>query len=143
MLDTRTFPPEYRGAYPHMFPGDVAVWERFLDKYGEIYTGFQYDMMCGVECEQFPRWEEPYRKDAAVLSRLRIDAVGFRSDGIDIIEVKPRAGSQAIGQVITYVDHYVNDYKPNLRVRGVIVTGEEDRNIPPIADKLGIAYIVV
>ena len=143
MLDTRVYPPEFRGNYPHMFPGDVAVWERFLDSYGSIYTGFQYDIMCGVECEQFPRWEENYRRDAAVLSRLRIDAVGYRSDGIDIIEVKPRAGAAAIGQILTYRDLFIQDYKPSQSVRGVIVTGIVDENVKAIADKQGIAFIAV
>ena len=126
-----------------MFPGDVEIWERFLDKYGSLYSGFQYDMMCGEECEQFPRWEGSYRKDARVLSRLRIDAVGFRGSDIDIIEVKPRAGMAAVGQILTYKDHYQKDYSPPAGLRGVIVTGQKDPNIPPIAEKHGIAYIVV
>jgi len=143
MLDTRHFPPEYRGKYPHMFPGDVEVWERFLDKYGNLYTDFQYDIMCGKEYEQFPRWEEVYNRDAAILSKLRIDALGYRPDGIDIIEVKPRAGSAAIGQILTYKEHYDNEKTNEISTRAVIVTGQADPNLIAIAEKLKVLYIVV
>lgn len=138
MLDLRFFPPEYRGKYPHMFPKDVAVWERFLDKHGESYEGFYYDIMCGEESRQFPRWEENYRRDAIILSKLRIDAVGVRSDRLDIIEVKPRANMAAIGQILTYAEKYQKEYSPTKPIQAIIVAGEVDPNILGIAERNNI-----
>src|SRR3990167_5628372 len=112
MLDTRLFPPDFRGKYPHMFPRDIAVWERFLDKYGELYEGFYYDVICGKEVKMHPNWEDPYRKDAYILSKLRIDAVGEKSNGIDIIEVKPRGTMGSMGQLLTYKEHYTAEWHP-------------------------------
>lgn len=143
MLDTRLFPPDFRGNYPHMFPGDVAVWERFLDKYSDLYEGFYYDVMVGKEAKMYPRWEFEYQKDAWVLSQLRIDAVGERAESTDIIEVKPRGNMAAIGQLLTYKEHYTQQYNPTKPVRMVLVCGDIDPNITPLTEKNGIVYIIV
>jgi hypothetical protein len=126
-----------------MFPNDIAVWERFLDKYGSLYNGFFYDVMCGEEVWQHPRWEEQYKFDAQVLSKLRIDAVGDNDARIDIIEVKPRGNMASIGQLLTYKEQYIKEYQPTKPVRMVLVCGELDSNIVPLTEKQGIAYIVV
>lgn len=143
MLDTRIFPPDYRGPYPHMFPLDIAVWERFLDKFGALYEGFQYDVMCGGDYKQFPRWEPEYQKDASVLSKLRIDVIGYQTEQLHLIEVKPRLNPAAIGQVLTYREHFIADYKPELPVRSVIVAGEGDQNVEKVAEANGIIFIQV
>lgn len=140
MLDTRIFPPDYRGKYPHMFPLDVAVWERFLDQYGSEYTGFQYDIMVGKKCRMFPRWEESYRRDAEVLSKLRIDVVGIKPSSLDIIEVKPRGNMASVGQILTYLEHYMADYGPSVPVRGLLVCGDIDQNIIPLLANFQIDY---
>lgn len=139
----RHFSPSKHAKYPHMFPLDIAVWERFLDQYGEQYNSFQYDVRCGKPCKTFPHWKENYKHCAEVLSKLRIDVVGHSDDFIDVIEVKPRLNQAALGQVLTYVDLYKKDYMPMLPVRGVIVAGEENINIDPIAENLGILIIIV
>ena len=143
MLDTRLFPPDFRGKYPHMFPNDIEVWERFLVKYGSLYEGFYYDVICGKETKMYPRWEFEYQKDAWVLSQLRIDAVGERAESTDIIEVKPRGNMASIGQLLTYKEHYVNDYRPTKPVRMILVVGNIDPNIIPLTEQNKIIYIIV
>lgn len=126
-----------------MFPGDVEVWERFLDKYGKIYQGFYYDVMCGKEAKMFPRWDMNYQKDAWVLSQLRIDAVGETPDTTDVIEVKPRGNMASIGQLLTYKECYISEYHPTKSVRMILVAGEIDPNILAIAEQNSIVYIIV
>lgn len=143
MLDTRLFPPDYRGKYPHMFPNDIAIWEGFLDKYGKLYKGFYYDVVCGKEIKMPEHLEIPYQKDAWVLSQLRIDAVGEKGDFIDIIEVKPRGNMASLGQLLTYKEHYIEEYRPQMPVRMVLVAAEIDQNIITLTEKYGIVYIIV
>ena len=143
MLDVRLFPPEFRGNYPHMFPNDKEVWERFLNKYGNNYKGFYYDVICGEESERFPHWKENYQKMARILSKLRIDAVGVKENGVDIIEVKPRGNMAAVGQLLTYRKCYMEEYKPTGNVEAIIVCKDIDPNIIPVADANGIKYITV
>lgn len=143
MLDTRFFPPDYRGKYPHMFPRDIEVWEKFLDKYGNLYQGFYYDVLCGNHAETNENHEMIYQADAYLLSKLRIDAVGVREETTDIIEVKPRGNAGSMGQLLTYKEHYIKEYQPKKPVRMVLVAAEIDSNIIPLAEKQGIVYIVV
>lgn len=143
MLDTRLFPPDYRGKYPHMFPLDVAVWEVFLTKYSKFYEGFYYDVIVGKEVENTGHLDINYQKDAWILSQLRIDAVGERKETTDIIEVKPKGTAGAIGQLLTYKEHYINEYKPKKPVRMILVCAEIDPNILTIAEKNHVNYIVI
>lgn len=143
MLDTRIFPPDWRGNYPHMFPLDKEIYNRFLAKFSSMYLGFQYDVTCGIVSERFPAWDDNYAKDAEVLSKLRIDAVGESPENMDIIEVKPRGNMAAMGQLLTYKKHYIDEYKPTKPVRMVLVCGVIDPNIVELATGYGIVYIVV
>ena len=77
--------------YPHMFPKDIAIWERFLDKYAEDYTGLSYDIKEGTGAELHPSTPEEYARMADILSKYRIDVVGFKNNLIEIIEVKQEA----------------------------------------------------
>ena len=143
MIESQLFPPTHRYKYPHMFPLDVAVWERFLDKYGDDYEGFYYDVQCGAPCMQYSHWQDNYRRDAEMLSRLRIDAVGVKAGGFDIIEVKPRLNATSIGQVLSYRLHFIEDTKPSGSVRPVIVVGQPDENILAIAKQSDITVFIV
>lgn len=143
MLDTRMFPPEYRGKYPHMFPLDIAVWERFLDKLGDQYLGFYYDITCGKPCTVGDALPDEYKRDAEILSRLRIDVVGEKERGTDLIEVKPKANMSAIGQLLTYKECYISDYVPEKPVSMILVCGQIDQNFEPALERAGITYIVV
>lgn len=136
-------PQTGRNKYPHMFKKDIASWEKFLAKHGEDYIKFDYDVKCGEPCKIPEHWAEPYRKDAEVLSRLRIDVVGEKENGIDIIEVKPRLNQTAIGQVLTYKEWYIREHKPTKPVRAVIVAEEGNPNIEVLTRKLNITFIQV
>jgi hypothetical protein len=143
MQDTTQYPPISQDKYPHMFPLDKAVWERFIAKYGPMYLGFQYDVTCGITSSEYGKLADPYKKDATILSKLRIDAVGEAPSTMDIIEVKPKGNMAAIGQLLTYKQHYTNDYKPVKPVRMVLVCENIDPNIIQLAEDNGIVYIVV
>lgn len=143
MQDTTQYPPISQEKYPHMFPLDQEVWERFLAKYGSMYIGFQYDITVGITSSEYGKLADPYKKDAAILSKLRIDAVGESPSNMDIIEVKPRGNMAGIGQLLTYKQHYIDEYKPVKPIRMVLVCADIDPNIIPLAEQNGIVYIVV
>ena len=143
MLDTTQYPPELMHKYPHMFPLDKIVWNKFLAKYSGQYLNFMYDVTCGIQAEMQPDWNSSTKKDAAILSKLRIDAVGETPGFIDIIEVKPRGNMSAIGQLLTYENHYIKEYQPIKPTRKVLVCEEIDPNIAEICDNNKIIYMVV
>ncbi len=137
------FPPELLFKYPHMFPLDIAIWERFLVSYGADYANFSYDVKVGSGSPVAPGTPDNYARMQEILSKYRIDAVGFRSNNIDIIEVKPDAGTIAIGQVVTYVALYKRDLKPSLTIRGVIVTNRELPDMKNLTKQLDFGYYIV
>ena len=125
------FPPDKLAKYPHFFPLDIPIWERFIDSFGAGFSGFNYDVKVGSGTKPVKGLGAKYRRMQRILSKYRIDAVGFRGDAVVIIEVKPDAGTIAIGQIELYTELYERDFKPGRRVVGAIVT---DRELPDIRD---------
>ena len=129
--------------YPHMFPHDISIWERFLDTNGAEYILFDYDIKVGTGVPAEPSLPENYIHMQDTLSKLRIDCVGFRASSIDIIEVKPNASISAIGQLMSYVELYKRDFQPSAPVRGVLVTDRELPDIKHLTEAHGFGYYIV
>jgi hypothetical protein len=121
------FKPEKLFRYPHMFPLDIAIWERFIDAHGADFLGFDYDVKVGTGTTPPEGVGHNYARMQTILSKYRIDCVGYTNDAIYIIEVKPEAGTVAIGQIEAYTRLYKRDFQPKLKVIGAIVT---DRILP-------------
>ena len=129
--------------YPHMFPKDIAIWERFLEQHAGEYNGFSYDIKVGKGAEMPQSTPAEYARMADILSKYRIDVVGFKDNLIEIIEVKPEASTVAIGQVVAYVALYVRDFNPNIQVQGAIVTDRFIEDISYLTKLNSINYYVV
>lgn len=129
--------------YPHMFPLDIAIWERFLDKHRSDYSGFDYDIKVGTGAPVKAGTPENYARMIKVLSKYRIDVVGHKNGRLEIIEVKPDASTIAIGQIQTYVELYKRDYNPSRQVVGVIVTDRKIGDIDYLSERFGFEYHIV
>lgn len=140
---TPRFGNEKLRKYPHMFPNDIEIWERFLDKYGELYTGFDYDIKVGSGSLQAPDLTPNYARMQDILSKYRIDCVGYKGSSTYIIEVKPEASTVAIGQIIAYTNLYNLEFKPSGDLIGVIVTDREIPDMKLLTDQLKIEYYIV
>lgn len=138
-----TFDPIKLRRYPHMFPLDVVIWERFLEAYGTEYTGFDYDVKVGQGSDIVPGTPEKYARMQDILSKYRIDVVGYKASQISIIEVKPEASTVAIGQIVSYLELYKRDAVPTLPVTGVIISDHEVPDIRYLTNRMGIEYYVV
>lgn len=108
--------------YPHMLSEDVAIWERFLEKYGKLYSSFAYDVHVGGGLRDVEGLSDEHKYASMELVYKRIDVVGLFKDEVHIIEVKPDAGISAIGQVFCYEVLYRRDFKLLGTIRKVIVT---------------------
>ena len=143
MTNGPTYPNTKLNKYPHFFPGDIPIWERFIDRFGADFLGFDYDVKVGSGTEPIEGLGDQYARMQSILSKYRIDVVGYKPDSITIFETKPEAGTVAVGQIHTYTNLYLRDFKPSLKVIGAIVT---DRELPDMAylTKLqGIEYYIV
>ena len=137
------FDPVKLRKYPHMFPEDIGIWERFLDEFAGNYTGFDYDVKVAYGAEEDPADPPNYKRMKEILSKFRIDVVGYKTDRIEIIEVKPEASTVAVGQIKTYVELYKRDFLPALPVRGVIITDNPVEDIYYLTNPLDFDYYVI
>lgn len=126
-----------------MFPLDISIWERFLEKHGSSYTGFDYDVKVGTGSTVPENTPPAYVRMQDTLSKFRIDAVGYRPSQIEIIEVKPEASTVAIGQVVTYLNLYNRDQQPTLPVIGVIISCHAIPDMEWLTNQLGIDYYLM
>lgn len=137
------FPYAKLRKYPHMKPLDVAIWERFIEKYPDMYTEVQYDFNVGDPPPFNTLNHDGEDLNQDMLYRLKIDVVGRNADGIDIIEIKPNANASTIGQVQGYKALYKRDEEPKEPVRMVIITDRKNPNFEFLCEHTGVVYYEV
>ncbi len=143
MSDGSALPPTKLFKYPHMFPLDIAIWERFLDRFGSDFLSFTYDVKVGSGTEPPEGVGDNYARMQRILSKYRIDVVGLKPDSITIIEVKPEAGTVAIGQIEAYTRLYQRDFNPQLPIKGAIVTDRELPDMKYLTNVKDVEYYIV
>jgi hypothetical protein len=137
------FPAAWRGRYPHLMPIDAAIWGRFLDKHGSLFLGFQYDVTLGEGAQSLPGMSD---KDKFLLWSLtvkRSDCLGIRRDGLLLVEVKPRLGMAAVGQVVSYYILWQRQYGGPPAVRVAVVCEQSERDLQFVCERLGVDVFVV
>ena len=120
---TGRFPYKKLTEYPHLAPGDVKLWERFIDAYPDEYQSVDYDEHIGEGVP--PPLDTPpneYTEDVQHLTKKRMDVCGYRAEGtVDCIEVRPRAGSSAVGAVLINHRLFQNDHM-QFKCRKLLIT---------------------
>lgn len=129
--------------YPHMFPGDLVIWKRFIPKYGAGYTRFDYDIKVGSGTQDIALRNDVWSVMQQILSKYRIDVVGYKENEVDIIEVKPKATASAIGQVLIYKLLWERQFSPTMPVIPTIVSEYEMPDMRYLTNRLSINYIIV
>lgn len=133
--------PNVRRKYPHMMPEDTVVWTKFLQTQNFGIEGVWYDVHVGTPATATIGEDEVTRKIREGLTRKRIDVVAQVGGGYWVVEVKPRADSFAIGQVIMYARMFVRQFRPDGAVVPIIICDEVDKDILPDLDSLGVGVI--
>jgi len=135
MLDS-----DYR--FPHLLPVDADVWRQHLLAHLHDYSQLEYDVRVGEGRDPGADFDQNMRDMAYALSCRRIDVVGHRPGGLDIIEVTHSAGFTAVGQLICYPVLYAKTYPGAPGLRPILVAGEIQTDIQPVLERLGIQYFV-
>lgn len=116
------FPSILLYKYPRMSPKDVDIWKRFLMLHQSMFNSFDYDLPVGNGEDPGPEFEPNLRKDFIDLTKKRIDVVGYKDGTPTIIEVKPRASSTALGQLLTYKTLFIQSHPSFQTVPLMVVT---------------------
>ena len=136
------FPYERLSTYTHLGPKDAALWERFMAAFPGRYEKVDYDCWCGEGA--IPKEEikgDVYKENFADLTKKRIDVCGTKPDGnIDCIEVRPHAGSSAIGSVICNTMLHRDDLGEKLNGK-IIITDTAQADMSRLCAEHGIELI--
>lgn len=137
------FPFEKRNWYPHMMPEDVAIWERFIEQFPDAYDSVEYDVKVGSVPEFVAGHDDPAMRAQAALYMRKIDVVGYKADQIDLIELKPNAGTSSLGQILGYKHLFIRDFMPPEDPKAIVITNAVRPDTGEIAHSMGVTMIVV
>lgn len=94
-----------------MGPNDATLWDRYIKLFPDDYEFADYD--CWVGHGTLPvdtSGGDIYKENFKELTKKRIDVCATRSDGkIDCIEVRPHAGTSAIGSIMCNFNLHYDD----------------------------------
>ena len=88
--------------YPHMKPADVVIWGKFLEANPDFFDTVDYDFHVGQGADFLPTGEDTPDGRENRLYQRKIDVVGYISQSVWLVEVKPVADMFALGQILTY-----------------------------------------
>jgi hypothetical protein len=133
--------PIIRAKYAHMLPKDYGTWSMFLSNKVLELDEVWYDVHVGRPMLA-PIGSPQYILDiAAGVSRKRIDVVGRSGEEFFVIEVKPHANMEALGQAITYRKLFREEFKDQEKAKALIVSRTADADIIEEASKQGILIL--
>jgi len=122
---------------------DTLIWNRFIDKFPDIFEQVQYDYHIGNPPAFNTLYDDDTDHNQDLLYRKRIDVIGYDTDTIYICEIKPRARESTIGQVEGYKELYERDHELNKKVEPVIITDEVMLDMEWLCAKKGVKLIIV
>jgi len=129
--------------WKHLSPAERVLWDRFMSKYGHLWSIYEYDVAVGKGRPPQPYWEDWLKELQAKLSKRRIDVVAKRDGEIWIFEIKPQAGLSALGQVLGYKVLYERDFEPKEKIYLAIVTDVLDDDVKYVYECYDVKYYVM
>ena len=126
-----------------MLPPDVPVWHDFLDKYGDDFLQFYYDVALTTKPKppeapteaMITMWKKSFGK--------RIDVVAESDNAVWIIEVTERSFLRAIGQIMVYNELWKIDPPIKKPFAPYIVCRIMDEDVAYVCDIYGINFLLV
>jgi len=122
---------------------DIPVWEAWLEENSSDLDTVDYDLHLGEGIPPLEGIPSEFQQDWTALTQKRADAVVFRQDKIEVIEVKDRVSPQAIGKVMVNSELLKENGTDGKKVEPVIVARSCDPDCKRIADKFGIRIDLV
>ena len=129
--------------YPHLKMHDIVIWERFIMAHPDFFESCDYDVVVGDFRGADIKLEPEWQADREYLGKYKIDVIGYREENIYIIEIKPKAGAKALGQIIMYDALYTRDFKPEGPTIAMIITDELMPNMQDLCQEHAIMIMKV
>lgn len=126
-----------------MMPEDVAIWERFISAYPNSFELCMYDFPVGSLPEFMDTSHPVAVAGEEKLYKKKIDVVGLKGQEIAIIELKPKAGASAVGQVKMYCALFKKENPAAPACRAVVITDSVSSDVQEFAREEGVQFVVV
>ena len=111
--------------FVHLRATERTIWQRALDAgLFPIDSKFQYDLRLGEGMPISPTWPAWLQTMATELTQRRGDVVVTTPAAVIIVELKQRASTSAVGQLLTYRELYRAYINPNTIPQLAIVATE-------------------
>lgn len=135
------FPFEIRTFYPHMMPHDVHIWEKYVRANPGLFLSCDYDVPIGPTPDWLDDELDAEQGRQGFLYRKKIDVVAYAADYVALIEVKPSAGSSALGQILGYQVLFKQDFPNAPRTVPMVVTNQCQNGYTEIFAKMGVQLV--
>ena len=135
----RPYALEWRGTPPHMLETDIPVWYRFLEIWGHLFEKLYYDCLLGGPLLTKAQEKDKYWHMWRATSSKRADAIVELESEVWIIEVSQRPGLRAVGQLMVYVNLWIEDPKIAKLEKPILVCEHVDTDLIASAARYGIA----
>ncbi|GAI65192.1 unnamed protein product [marine sediment metagenome] len=134
---------EVRHKYPHLIGDDTAVWERFILKFPGKFDTVDYDVKVGSGTDPNFIKGDKSGEYWAMLTKKRIDVVGFKNNSVTIIEVKKRVSLSTLGQILGYKFLYLREHPEIPVVSTLIVCSLIDQDDIDVLERYSVNYLIV
>ena len=130
--------PVVKIKYAHMLPRDYETWSMFLVRRILELDEVWYDVHVGRPMLAPEGSPEYILKVIAGVSRKRIDVVARLQDIHYLIEVKPHANMEAVGQVLVYRQLFNAEFDEPKVIFPMVVSKTADADVLKEADRQGV-----
>ncbi len=111
-----------RQRYPGLHPAEVPILRAWLKLHEKEYDRFDFNVRVGGGDDLGPTYTDAERAQWKANTQKRIDAVGFNGTQPTIVEVKDRAGSSALGELLLYAHLFAQQFGGLAAPKLVLVT---------------------
>lgn len=129
--------------YPHMAEADAIIWKRFISAYPNAFERVAYDVAVGAGAEFDTTVNPATGGNVGRLYQRRIDVVAQKDGNTYLIELKPRASTAAIGQVVGYKKLFDRDFAELAPVKMLIITDSLLPEMEFLAKDAGVEMSVI
>jgi len=135
--------PELRGHYPHLARRDAPLWERYLLTWAHQWQGFAYDVAVGGLDIDDDDSSEAQKLGWKYSTAEKIDVVANRGDEHWLIEVKPNARNDALGQVLGYLLLAQREPWTTVPLVPCVLTDNMSPDVRWVASQLGVEVLIM
>ena len=129
---------DFAGTPPQISTDDLMLWETFRRLFRKDYVRFFFDVSVGTGEDSPPNVSAKVAAAWRRLTKFRIDVVGEKADGWDIIGLRPNAGPGAIGALQTYTTLWFEGPPDKRPIRPLLVSDRCASDIRRVAGLAGI-----